>query len=294
MHELQSVVTDIAELEEFEQWRKLRYATHEAGASDRRMIAIARTEMLHVSVLTAVTTGIANALERSVGNRLIISALGVYMPTHTATFLKSIEMVLQSVVDIENGARLQSYLARLDLATRLTRNFEIRAAAESGFEFPDAEAMADAWRRTSGDAVTVIGLLTDSMGGDANPRMSEDAARVLGLLRSATAGNSPGLGPDGHISIPGWAERRRDRRRSVNMPARIVLGKRVLGIKILDASPTGLGVECTDELPVESQIAILFAGNRRLQGRVVWSNGNRTGIELDQRLALLDPLFATQ
>ena len=272
MHEFRSIIADIAELEEFDQWRKHRYAAYEASASDIRLVATAETELLHVSILTAVTAGIANAIERTRENRKLCSALGVYTPTHSISFLKSVERLVQSVLSIDDGAKVQTYLARLDLAARLTRNFEVQSATADGFDLPDAEPMADAWRRAAGAAVQAIGVLAEAIGSSGGGRAKEGTARGLGLLRMAAAGNSPCVDAEGRISIPGWAERRRERRRSVNLPARILTEKRVLSVKILDASPTGLGIECAAAIEIDTEISVLFADNRRLAGRVVWTN----------------------
>lgn len=294
MEEFQSVIAEIADLEAFEQWRSFRRETDEANSANVRLVTSVRTEMLNVSVLTAVTSGIANAMEQPSGIRVQAQLLAVYAPSHTSFFHQSVEPLLQSILPVEDGARLQSYLARLDLASRLTATFSAQGPFAS--KSPDPELLADAWRRTAADAVTVIEIMTDVLGrAVAQSRQDESTrARVQSLLRMAAAGNSPCLDTSGRISIPGWAERRHERRRSIDLPARATFGSHVQEVRIRDLSPTGLGLECSVAIPEDAFITLHINGDRCLTGRVVWSSEERAGIELSERLSAQDPLLATQ
>jgi len=111
----------------------------------------------------------------------------------------------------------------------------------------------------------------------------------------AEAGHSFGLESDGRITSPGWAERRRASRRTVRLPATIVLGGEavIAGATLRDVSTGGLGIECHCVAPEGTSVSVRIVGNRQFEGRIAWTNGERIGAELDRQLYLDDPLIQT-
>ena len=60
---------------------------------------------------------------------------------------------------------------------------------------------------------------------------------------------------------------------------------------IRDASPSGLGLESRYIARPGERIVVRMPGDRQLAGDVAWSDGQRIGMRLDQRLMLGDPLL---
>ena len=292
MDELQKMVSEITELEAFTEWRSGRTAVASELTREDRLVNAVRTELLHASILTAVAAGLANALERAPGSILDVAAIATYAPSHTGFFRRSLDTLLERTLSMEDGVILQSYLARLDLAVRMSRTIAARRHLDGGAT--DPEILADAWRRVAADAASAIEAFVDLGVPHIQPAQRAEAGRVLGLLRLAKAGHSPCLGADGRITIPGWAERRRAGRRIVNLAATLVAAGRTVPVTVRDISASGLGLEGDCKLEEGTEVSVRLAGNRQLAGRIAWCSDRRIGLELAERLDVRDPLLAPQ
>jgi hypothetical protein len=296
MDEFRKVLSEIADQEAFERWKSGRAPLAEQlPPRSARLLSAVRTELLHVSVLTAVMAGLASHIERGQAGAAAVFGLGTYAPAHSEFFRRSLETLFGEALATEQAAELQCYLARIDLAIRLARAFTAAPATGGSEAGADIEILADAWRRTAAEASRAIETVSAAMGRPLAAGTDEEASRVLGLLRMSEAGHSPCLGPDGRVTIPGWAERRRALRRTVALPASVVVAGEALfvGAVVRDISATGLGVDCACDAAEGTPVTVRIDGGRQFHGRVAWSNGQRLGIELDQRLAPDDSLLQT-
>ena len=118
-----------------------------------------------------------------------------------------------------------------------------------------------------------------------------DTARVRDMLINCEAGGWRSIGPD-DVEMPEWAQRRRHRRVMLNMRALASYGYTTRDVLLRDASPGGFGIDFADNLGVGERIDLTLSDGRTLPGRVVWSRGQRAGIELFEALAHDDVLFA--
>lgn len=88
-------------------------------------------------------------------------------------------------------------------------------------------------------------------------------------------------------------ERPRELRRRVVLPARMSFGGRWSDTCILNISSRGLLVRSPQNVPSGTAIQLL-RGNQLITARVMWSDGNRSGLQTDERIAVEDILSLDQ
>ena len=256
-----------------------------------RLGARVRLELIHVSVLTAVATGIANALERPLAP-VDPRGLAAFAPGHSSFFAGAIDRLIGEDAGADLCDRLQTYGARLALAQRMSRSFARDDGAGVPAPHVDAEILADAWRRACSAAIQAIEALEPCNPGASRRTDTLESVRVLNLLRMAESGEAPCLEPDGRITIPGWAERRREPRIALRLEATTEIGGETMAIVIRNVSLSGLGLDCTGEIAPGTRLTVRLPGDRVLRGVVAWADVQRVGVRLDQRLEPDDPLLA--
>ena len=258
-----------------------------------RLAAQVLDEVVNASVLIAVTTAIANAAERDAG-LLRRAGIAIYTPSDQPFFPSMVAALLDSDAGLETCRTVQAYCARLALARRLTQGLTGAGTgareASARAATVDPEILADAWRRTCRAAIDCIETLSRGLG-HGMPGGAEPNNDVLKLLRLAERGETPCLEPDGRVTIPGWAERRQEERRPMQLAATAQIGAHIMPVMIRDTSPSGLGLACTHRAGPGDRIVLRLPGDRTLLGRVAWADGQRIGVRLDQRLLAGDPLL---
>ncbi|MFM9941055.1 MAG: PilZ domain-containing protein [Hyphomicrobiaceae bacterium] len=283
-----------AELAEYEAFERFRSTRPDLPAADRRPLRVAVTlkgELLNAAVLIAAATSLVNAIDRG-GERLPTArALSVFVPAPSASVSRAIERLLAEDIDLAICQLLQAYAARLFLAQRMSASFADDAGSTAATTHVDAEILADAWRRTCAAAAAAIRAL-DTIEGQLATAPTSGEARILELLARAEAGGTPCLDPDGRITIPGWAERRRERRQELRQTATATLGATLVPVVIRDASTSGLGLDLPREAQGGERLTVQLPGGREIAGEIAWSDGQRAGLRLDRRLTENDPLLA--
>ena len=241
------------------------------------------SELLNTAPLITVATAIANAVEAG-HPRLHRRAIAVYAPVQTPSFQKLVERLLDTETSLDICAAVQNHCARLSLAVRMCR-----AGDDGVIAVPevDIEILADAWRRAAGAATDAI----EALSALAKALPEDRLLPALSLLQLAKSGETPCIDADGRVTIPGWAERRREKRRSVHLAAIAQIGRQVVPAMIRDVSPSGIGLQCTYQAAPEERIIVRLPGDRQMAGTVTWSDGQRIGVMLDQRLEVGDPLL---
>jgi hypothetical protein len=285
------IAAALAEHEAFERWRAGQQPpVDEADTWRRKLVAAVRGDIANAAVLIATLASIANAIEGRAPTVAERAALAVFAPAHTVHFRTAVERLLASDLAIDDCWRLQSYLARLALALRLSSMLARDGASPLGREAAsagDCEIHADAWRRVCSAAVAVIECLDALLGTDVpaeGPAGPGGNGRTLALLRAASHGGTPCLDADGRVMVPGWAERRRESRLALNVVASAIVGERTLAAIIRDASPSGLGLTLSSPAKPGEAISVRLADGRALDGIVAWAVGRRAGVRLERRL----------
>lgn len=279
----QGLLAELAQIEA----RTIAAAEGQSGAGGNqqvgRIAAQLLGELLNAAPLVTVATAIANAVEAG-HTRLQRRAIAIYAPVRTASPHKLVERMLDTDADLDVCSTLQNYCARLSFAVRMSR-----AGDDGIITVPevDIEILADAWRRAAGAATDAIEALA------AIAKASPDSRLLpaLSLLQLAESGETPCIEADGRVTIPGWAERRREKRVSVQLAATAQIGRQIVPAMIRDVSPSGLGLQCTYQGAPEERITVRLPGDRQMSGTIAWADGQRIGMMLDQRLEAGDPLL---
>lgn len=281
----ENFLADLAQLEE-----QADHGASPGKPETGRVVVQILDEIVNASVLIAVTTAIANAAEK--GERAVrTSELAVYTPALTPVFHGLVDKLLGGNADLSVCQSVQNYCARLSLAQRMSQAFGNERRDSGDVAIIDPELLSDTWRRACGAAIACIENLTPPS--DATPKnRAGPNAHTLAILRMAARGASPCIEADGRITIPGWAERRREPRRSVQRAASLQIGQRMMPVMIRDVSTSGLGLDCPAEATPGERVVVRLPGNRMLPGEVAWADGKRIGIRLDQRLVESDQLLS--
>ncbi len=260
-------------------------------------------EIATSGILIAVSAGIANAAAKgSLAVRR--SSVTIYAPVQTPLFRTLTGSLPRHVADANLCRAVQAYCVRLSLAQRMTWSFagtddNVLATSPAGATAArpavrvtavDGDVLADAWRRACRATTDCMAALQAALGPLAGDQASP-VAFASELLRQAEAGGCPCMEPDGRVTIPGWAERRREPRHTVQLAATAQIGERFIPVMIRDASPSGLGLESSQMAAPGERIVVRLPGDRQLPGDIAWSDGQRIGVRLDRPLMPGDPLL---
>lgn len=289
--EIAELATAIADYEAFERFRSGRAALPSAQSRLVRLAVMLRGELANASALIAAAASLMNAIERGSTGSAAARALSVFVPPPSASVRKGIDALFTENVDLDVHECLLTYGARLTLAQRLSATFAAAAHDPTANPHIDAEILGDAWRRTCAAAADAIDALTRLIGDGTAPAGS-NRTHVILLLRQAQDGGMPCIEADGRVTVPGWAERRREERRGLMLDATATIGDATLPIIIRDASESGLGIELDHDALPGDRVVIQLNGGRTLVGDIVWCDGLRAGVRLDRRLSPRDPVLA--
>lgn len=202
-----------------------------------------------------------------------------------------LDAILLSTIPLDVSRSIQGFTARVALARRMSQSFGVAPSADAD-ETVDAEILADTWRRAANSTIETLDALNVAIAGGGRPASAASLpmSSTINLLRRAADGETTCIDPMGRVTIPGWAERRREPRLLLDLEATIVVGKILFKVRIRDASPTGLGIEGRIVATIGERLVVKYR-DRQLSGVVAWIEGDRLGLNLDQRLEAGDHLL---
>lgn len=242
------------------------------------------SDLQHLAVLVCVMASAANALENGSDNRALPAMITDFCPSQAFDAASKLENVVDSADGDQIADALHELQARLSFAQMLTKHLAGKFRDDKIAKSSDIEILADAWRRTSTSLLTV---LTDLSVRDKEP---DNRTLILGFLRNCIDGGMPCLTADGHLEIPGWAERRSAARVSIQKPAQASTGGDYFDVEILNVSTIGLGL--TGEAKSGQHTTVILEDGRKVSGTVKWSEDGRFGLKLDEPLSKTDGLLA--
>jgi hypothetical protein len=113
------------------------------------------------------------------------------------------------------------------------------------------------------------------------PNENEREARSIDAMLSAVAsGQSPCISPEGQLSLPGWAERRRTLRSAEHKRAILIWGTQSCLVTIVDRTQFGIGVQGHSGLPLHGTVTVALDGEEAQLARVAWIAGTRAGLTM--------------
>ncbi|MGI9514414.1 MAG: PilZ domain-containing protein [Anderseniella sp.] len=224
-----------------------------------------------------VGSSVANAQSSGDGKLSFADPVSCFLPDLPVS-LKSLPSHLASVSkDKELSLKLLSLEAKFNFAIQLTQKSTSANSQES------REFLADRWKEVCdgflGALETTSAISTDL--GIVLP----DTITLLDLLKACANGEWPCLDDQMAVSIPGWAERRRDDRITCAIAIQIEVEGKAVEATITDISQFGLGLEGCPDLDTGDSVVIATSSDHSLTGHVAWSVGESAGVHIAAGIA---------
>jgi hypothetical protein len=291
---LESLVDELRDYETSQERRRFKsdcsYLTGHSS-KDLRALGLLRTEALRVAALVAVSASLANDAARP-SCRLSSSETLLFTPA----FPLAMDAQIAALAENESFFELYQLWLAMNAKLSFTNTLAAARAAEAlratEGHMLSAEVVADAWCRTCSvlrDLIVMVVQLMDVHGVTVSPPQE---AQGIALLEEAASGRSPCLDDDGSFSLPGWAERRREKRRRFVQPIRIGIGIKTFPATSENLSSNGILIAAGFMIPTGCQVVVHLQDGRRLEACVRWSEGNKSGLAFNEPLSNQDPLWS--
>lgn len=288
----QNLLDALAEADVVHRWRQPERPSNDLMIDDTsaHALELVKSELIQVGVIVSIVTSLANALESGIFPHIKPQSLSSFAPTYSATFLATVDDCALNPHYTDVAQVWQLLRAHLALARSLYQNFI------AGFAQPDESAIcpieivADSWRRSCAATLQLHALLTAKMPVDRYRCLGEE--QTLLLLQSSARGGWPCLARDGRISIPNWAERRSEERRTINIKATATAGSTKISVILENATTLGLGFLCSTSFKPLTELTIELPDGRAVAAYVRWARSGKVGVRLMEPLTMDDPLLA--
>lgn len=255
-----------------------------------------RQRFLGALLHEAETTGVFIAAAASVVNftaryphraRSILTDLPTWLPTPPQILKAGPELLIRLEVPLAVINRLNDLLIHLGIACDTTRR-HCRAVVRNNPVSPTAiDDLVPLWGAVAESAVALLRDLAPCVADDAPPSRPVSAERIL---IAAALGATPCVSSEGEIEIPGWIERRRDRRHRLRLAGRLIVDGRAWRIETVDVSRQGAGLTGLPQLAVGARALLVLDGMVEAAGSIVWCSGDRGGLRFDRPLESLAKL----
>lgn len=224
-----------------------------------------------------VGSSVANAQCAGYGKFSFADPVSCFMPDMPVS-LKSLPAHLASVSkDKELSLTLLSLEAKYNFAVQLTQK------SSSGNSQQSREFLADRWNEVCAGflgALETTATISDDLG-----IKIPDTTILRSLLEACQNGEWPCLDEDWAVSIPGWAERRRNDRKTCAIAITIEVEGQSMEATITDMSQFGIGVDGCPGLQTGDGVFIATSQDHSLDGHVVWSVDESAGIRFSSGIA---------
>lgn len=255
------------------------------------VLLTAQPEVFRTAILVAVSSSLANALQRQ-SPRVIARLLVKYYPRESATLILASSRISRWFGRSPLRSRLDQCHSALTQAKQSTIDFASISFADDERHTGQTDILARCWRDAANAVMAVLLEIDALLTLHHAPGSLEVLMCLLDELASARAGGSPFLDDHGNVKLPSWAERRERERARVNAPAQLHWNGGSQGVVIRDMSASGLGLECSAGLPDGAVVELHIGNTLLLHGTVAWSMERRAGIHLAEPLHGPDPLLA--
>ncbi len=298
MNYAEDLLTELAQAEAFDQWRRGSASAARTEISmtclepsEVRELALLRAETLNIGIVASVVASVANALESGTFPQLASTSIGTFVPNQSSLFEAVIHGLsantqLSAIVQLT-----QSLMTHMLLAQRLSSAFLASADKNRDEKFCPIDIVADSWRRVCSASLKVHQSVTDCMAEAGHECPVEVDAGTLELLRIASHGGWPCITCTGQISIPGWAERRVEARVELHVPVSVSSGPASFPAILENATAAGLGLAAAVGVREGSELQVHLPDGRTLTGVVRWVRSGKLGVRLLTPMSAADPLL---
>lgn len=258
-----------------------------------KLLLALNAEAETAATLVAVSASIANALESSeeASPRPSARSLVTFAPPELVLLAASTSQLVSAQLDGNMLVQMQNFSNRLTLAKQLSRAYAAEQGIRSQKTSIDIAALGDAWRHACRSAIGALRSLKSELKFQGAEAEAPAKVGLPDLLEVAARGLSPCVEPDGCVIVPGWAERRRHKRRKLDLAAEASVGSRVQPVQIFDVSAGGMGVSGLNLGQRGDLVSVKLPCGRRLRATLAWIAGNRAGLRFQTPLSSRDPLL---
>ena len=258
-----------------------------------------RERFLGALLHAAETTGTFIAAATSVVNfasryphraRTVLVDLPTWLPAPPQILTARPEHLVRLAVPLIVINRLNDLPIHLDIACDVTRRHCATASRNQSVSPAAIDDLVPLWGAVAESAVALLHDLAPSASTDAVPPRLVYAER---LLTAAALGAYPCVSADGEIEIPGWIERRLDRRHRLRLVGSLIVDGRAWPIETVDLSRRGAGLSRLPQLSVGRRALLVLDGLEAAAGTIVWLSGDRGGLRFDNPLESLAKLGRT-
>lgn len=282
------ILHDLEDYERFLTWRAGAVAREGAlCAAVQRDLVLLHAETLKVAAFAAAATSLAMHACGAAGGRSQAYPGCIF----AADFSAAAE---QRMFELPRTPELfdvhQAWLevqARLSFANVMTRARSAAGAAE----IISPDLLADAWVRGCHALLVWQQRLSAVLAVNGAGGQARGEAEAVRLLRRAAAGESVCIDAEGMLTLPGWAERRREERRTITLEATVLAGTKYFRSRLQDISRRGLRLATDVGIPGGTPVSVALPEGRTLKGHVRWSADGGIGVELEEPLSNDDPLW---
>ncbi len=279
----QIIAQDLAEAEAFANWKHCVVPASVTASPDTvQQLALLRQETSHLAAMTTFNASVANWLVWHPGRDIEVHHQP-FKPSVSAVAADAMRALGSQRGCFELACTWQAFSARLTFAIDFAETI-VPAGLSGPINASARELLSDVWQRASAALLDVHGCLVAVMGDKSPTQDNERETSMLEALRQSADGGWPCITPEGQLQVPGWADRRRARRRPVSGKAVLLWqGARFPGM-LLDATPFGLKIAVDRDVPEGADLTIILPNHRQHAAAVVWSRDRRIGVKLSNPL----------
>jgi hypothetical protein len=255
------------------------------------VLLVLDVEILQTCALVGVSGCVANALAHNVP-QLHSRALTKYYPRESAALIIASSRIGRWYPASRLRELLNAFNAAMSRAKRNTLAFVAATQSSDHGQQSDREELATGWREAATAGIGILQELEALFALHGMMGSSRPVNDLVELLKAVADGAHPLVGFDAAVQLPAWADRRITERARIATPAEIYVGTARYSVTVRDMSVSGLGIDCSEQLPVGTRVNLRMGRFPELAGMVVWSTKGQLGVQLSEPLHGADPRLA--
>ena len=147
------------------------------------------------------------------------------------------------------------------------------------------------WRPLCARCVVALNEVANLAARALSGHFGKDRDTLVVFLLEASRGDSNRVNCWGEIEVPRLEQRRREPRRRLSKPCKLIVSTIELDATIMDVSMHGLGVFCSQTLDLGQTLWVRLEGRQRLEATVIRRSGDHYGLALTRPISSDDRLF---
>ena len=176
--------------------------------------------------------------------------------------------------------KLADFVVTLGYARQATIECFLAGRLRPGeIEQSSFSALAEAWQDTCLSASHLLQAIDSTTRYLISAHAENTTTTPIEVLEEVHNGGSPLVMSDGRVTMPAWAEQRRAARVSVDIEIMLLTQEGRQAANATDISEFGVGVVGASGLQIGKPVTVRFGASLEVGGHVIWSNGDRVGIE---------------